>query len=140
MNRKEEKCVMILDEALPLGLIANTAAIMGITLGKQLPDMVGPDVSDQSGSLHLGIIAFPVPILKGTPEMIRAVRERLYQPEFQELTAVDFSDLAQICKTYDEFIEKMGQVPENSLHYLGIAICGPVKKVNQLTGSMPLLR
>lgn len=28
---KDEKCVMIIDEKLPLGLIANTAAIMGIT-------------------------------------------------------------------------------------------------------------
>ena len=35
MDWKNEKCVMILDESLPLGLIANTAAIMGITLGKQ---------------------------------------------------------------------------------------------------------
>lgn len=27
MDRKNEKCVMILDESLPLGLTANTAAI-----------------------------------------------------------------------------------------------------------------
>ncbi len=30
--------------------------------------------------------------------------------------------------------------PENTLQYLGIAICGAKKKVNKLTGSMPLLR
>lgn len=53
---------------------------------------------------------------------------------------VDFSDLAQGCKTYDEFIEKMGHVPESTLQYFGVAICGPKKKVNKLTGSMPLLR
>jgi hypothetical protein len=56
------------------------------------------------------------------------------------LTVVDFSDLAQGCKTYEEFIEKMGQVPESTLQYFGIAICGAKKKVNKLTGSMPLLR
>ena len=53
---------------------------------------------------------------------------------------VDFSDLAQGGKTYDEFIEKMGKVSEKELHYLGIAICGAKKKVNKLTGSMGLLR
>ena len=89
MDWKNEKCVMILDESLPLGLIANTAAIMGITLGKQLPEVVGADVADRSGNLHLGIIEFPVPILRGSPETIKAVREKLYQPEFQELTVID---------------------------------------------------
>lgn len=140
MDPKNEKCVMILDENLPLGLIANTAAIMGITLGKKLPEVVGADVLDRSGNVHLGIIEFPVPVLKASCDTIKAVRERLYRPEYQELTVVDFSDLAQGCRTYDEFIQKMEQAPEETLEYLGVAICGPKKKVNQFTGSMPLLR
>jgi len=140
MDWQNEKCVMVIDESLPLGLIANTAAIMGITLGKKMPEMVGDDVTGRDGREHLGIIEFPVPILRGTRLVIKQMRERLYQPEFQDLTVVDFSDLAQSCKTYDEFIEKMGRVSESTLQSFGIAICGPKKKVNQLTGSMPLLR
>lgn len=140
MDWQNEKCVMVIDESLPLGIIANTAAIMGITLGKKMPEVVGADVTDQSGNEHLGIIEFPVPILRGSPEIIKQIREKLYQPDFQDLTVVDFSDLAQGCKTYDEFIEKMGHVPESTLQYFGIAICGAKKKVNKLTGSMPLLR
>lgn len=140
MNGQNEKCVMILDETLPLGLLANTAAIMGITLGRQMPEVVGVDVADQTGKTHLGIIAFPVPVLRGNAQSIRAIRERLYTAEFSDLTAVDFSDLAQGCKGYDEFIRKMADTPEQALSYLGIAICGSKKKVNQLTGSMPLLR
>lgn len=140
MDWQNEKCVMVIDENLPRGLLANTAAIMGITLGKVMPEVVGADVADQSGSEHLGIIEFPVPILRGSPEVIKQIREKLYQPDFQDVTAVDFSDLAQSCKTYDEFIEKMGRVPESALQYLGVAICGSKKKVNKLTGNMPLLR
>lgn len=34
----------------------------------------------------------------------------------------------------------MAQTPEADLRYLGVAICGPKKKVNKLTGHMPLLR
>ena len=140
MDLQNEKCVMVIDEELPLGLIANTAAIMGITLGQKLPEVVGADVSDQSGHVHLGIIKFPVPILKAGPEAIKTLRERLYQPEFQDVTAVDFSDLAQSCKTYDEFIGKMAWAAETGLQYFGVALCGAKKKINKLTGSMPLLR
>ena len=137
MEHQHEKCVVVLDETLPAGLAANAAAIMGITLGRQMPEAVGADVTDQSGRLHRGIIMFPVPVLKSSPEELRAIREKLYQPEFQDLSAVDFSDLAQ---TYEEFTGKMAQIPEADLRYLGVAVCGPKKKVNKLTGHMPLLR
>lgn len=140
MNLQNEKCVMVIDENLPLGIIANTAAIMGITLGKKMPEVVGADVYDRTGNEHLGIIEFPVPILKGNADIIKTIRKKLYDPDFSDLTVVDFSDLAQGCKTYDEFIEKMKEVSEIDLKYFGIAICGTKKKVNKLTGSMALLR
>ena len=140
MDYRNEKCVMVIDEHLSLGLIANTAAIMGITLGKKMPEVVGSDVVDKTGNEHLGIIEFPVPILKGNVDSIKAIREKLYEPDFSDLTVVDFSDLAQSCKTYDEFIGKMGTAAETDLNYFGIAICGTKKKINKLTGSMGLLR
>ncbi|MCT8193054.1 DUF2000 domain-containing protein, partial [Pseudomonas monteilii] len=37
----QEKCVMIIDEQLPIGLVANTAAILGATLGKLFPEGIG---------------------------------------------------------------------------------------------------
>lgn len=140
MNVLNEKCVMVIDENLPLGLIANTAAIMGITLGKKIPETVGEDVIDESNHTHLGIIEFPVPILKGNTALIKSLRAKLYEPDYKELTVIDFSDLAQGCKTYDEYIQKMAVIPEDKLNYLGITICGTKKKVNQLTGNLPLLK
>lgn len=68
------------------------------------------------------------------------LRTKLFEPQFAELTIVDFSDLAQGCKTYDEFIGKMANTSESELNYIGIAICGNKKQVNKLTGNMPLLR
>ena len=41
---------------------------------------------------------------------------------------------------YDEFIDKIAEVQGNELQYFGLAICGTKKKVNKLTGNMPLLR
>ena len=52
---------------------------MGITLGKKMPEVVGADVTDKTGNKHLGIIEFPVPILKGNVESIKAIREKLYE-------------------------------------------------------------
>lgn len=71
MDLQNEKCVMVIDEQLPLGIIANTAAITGITLGKAMPEVVGADVRDENGHMHLGIIEFPVPILRGSPRASR---------------------------------------------------------------------
>ncbi len=37
-----------------------------------------------AGYGHLGIIEFPVPILKGNVEVIKSIREKLYEPEFSD--------------------------------------------------------
>lgn len=140
MELNANKCVMVIDEALPLGIIANTAGIMGITLGKYIPETVGPKVTDKSGSSHLGIIQIPVPVLKADREKIKEIRERLYQPEFGGLIVVDFSDVAQSCNVYEDYIQKAASVEENSFNYFGIGICGEKKLVNKLTGNLPLLR
>ena len=117
--------MIVVDENLPIGIIANTAAILGITMGMKMPDVVGNDVSDLEGNFHMGIIQFPVPILKGNTELLKSIRTKL---------------LAQGCKTYDEFIDKMANTSERELKYIGIAICGNKKQVNKLTGNLPLLR
>lgn len=140
MDLQNEKCVMIIDEHMPLGIIANTAAILGITMGLKMPDIIGADVYDMEGNSHAGIIQFPVPMLRGDADTLKEIRERLYEPGFDDVVAVDFSDLAQGCKTYDEYITKMLRASEASLQYMGIAICGSKKKVNKLTGNLPLLR
>lgn len=133
-----EKCVIVVDGSLPLGLIANTAAILGIAIGSRLPGVVGGDVRDGGGNGHMGIIEFPVPVLRANAEELGKLRLALYGSDYADVTAADFSDIAQSCKTYDEYIDKMGAAEE--LRYFGVAICGSAKKVNRLTGSMALLR
>ena len=140
MNDPNEKCVMVIDGSLPQGVAAHVAAILGVTQGPQPPAAGGGDVRGGSGRRHLGIIAFPVPILRGNAESLRALRERLWDPQYAGLTAVDFSDFAQGCRTYAEFTEGLRAVPEDGLRYLGLAVCGEKKLVNRLTGSLPLLR
>ena len=72
MENTENKCVIVADEELPVGILANTAAILGMTLGKCLPDCVGEDIPDGSGLMHKGITNIPIPILKGNKAFIRS--------------------------------------------------------------------
>lgn len=139
MDNKNLKCVIVIDGALPRGIISNTAAILGISLGRQVPEAVGSDVFDRSGFVHSGIIEFPVPILNGTAAQIKDIRQKLYESGFRDIAAVDFSDTAQRCKTYDEFIGKMSETDESEIRYFGIGLCGERKKVSRLTGNLPLL-
>lgn len=41
MDSNSKKCVMIIDGELPIGVIANTSAILGVTLGKLFPSRWG---------------------------------------------------------------------------------------------------
>lgn len=136
----DKKCVMVIDEELPVGQVANTSAILGATLGKYAPCQVGDAVVDASEKQHLGIITIPVCVLRGNKPLLRDLRERLFGEEYKELVVADFSDVAQSCNRYDEYIAKAAAVSEREHTYLGIAIYGDKKAVNRLTGSMPLLR
>ncbi len=140
MDNQNVKCVIVVDENLPIGIISNTTAILGITLGKQHPEAVGKNIIDKTGKEHLGIIKCPIPILKGNPNLIKELRNRLYNPEFSDLTVVDFSQVAQSCNNYNEFIERLSDTPDSELQYYGVAICGSKRQVNKLTGFIPLLR
>ena len=137
---EDMKCVMVLDAELPLGVAANTSAVLGMTLGNQITGLVGPDVTDASNQPHLGITKIPVAILRGDRECIKGLRTRLYALEFSDLVVADFSDVAQSCHVYSEYAEKTAVVCGEDYNYLGVAIHGNRKKVNKLTGSMPLLR
>ena len=140
MNEPEQKCVMVIDANLPLGLIANTAAMLGITIGQLQPQIVGNDVTDASNYVHTGISTYPISMLKGDESLLKELRLRLFEPEFSALTVVDFSDVAQKINVYEEFEKKTAETPESEHAYYGIALFGDKKKVNRLTGMLPLLR
>ncbi|MGG3571492.1 DUF2000 family protein [Bacillus gobiensis] len=76
-------------------MIANTAAILGISLEKLAPELVGSSVEDLSGINHLRIVKTPVPILKATSSLLRELRDQTMSEPFADLLVTDFSDAAQ---------------------------------------------
>ena len=135
---KDFKIVMVINDALPVGLIANTSAVLALSLGKEVTDFIGEDLSDKDGDIHRGITAQPVPILKANEEKLRELKKQ--SSEYNNLFIVDVTDVAQKSKTYDDYEQKLQEKTIDELQFLGIAFAGPAKTVTSLTGNLSLLR
>lgn len=131
---------MIIDEQLPIGLVANTAAILGVTLGKLYPEGIGEDIYDSTGNKHLGIVNFPIPILKTSKEQLQTIRESISQQSDQDVTIIDFSDVAQITNSYEQYRQTLESIAPEKLAYFGICLKGKKKLINKVAGSLPLYR
>lgn len=134
-----KKCAIVIDQNLPIGLIANTAGVLALTIGKEFPELIGHELKDSKGDRHHGITTVPIPILKGTGLSLKEMRETLkeYEPT---LTVVDFTSAAQTTTNYEDYSRKLEGTPVEQLEYLGIALYGSKKVVNKFTGNLGLLR
>ena len=134
------KCVILIDENLPLGLIANSASVLSLSLGKKVDGIIGNDLKDINNRIHIGITTIPIPILKSNKTQLKELREKLFDDNFNECIIVDFTNVAQRTKTYDDYAKLLSITSQDELEYLGVAIYGSKKLVNKLVGSIGLLR
>ncbi len=134
------KCVILIDENLPLGLIANCASVLSLSLGKKVDGIIGYDLKDINNRTHLGITTIPIPILKSNKTQLKELREKLFDDKFNECIVVDFTNVAQKTKTYNDYAKLLSKTSQDELEYLGVAIYGSKKLVNKLVGSIGLLR
>lgn len=133
------RVVIVLDEYLGPGLAANTSSVLALSLGHHLGEAVlGPAIPDGSGHLHTGITNVPIPILKCADDGIRSLARDA--AEMPDVLVVDVTDAAQTTKNYDEYTTLLASRQPEALKYLGVALCGPKKTVNKLTGSFGLFR
>lgn len=140
MNVSDDfKMVAVLDETLPSGLVANTAAVLSLTLGDKIEGLIGIDLTDGNGNTHTALTTVPIPILKCTSEKLRDVYKQSYELR-TELLLVDITDAAQTTKNYADYEEKLKQSSADELKLLGIALAGPKQLINKLTGNLALLR
>jgi hypothetical protein len=90
------KCVMIINQDLPVGLMANTAAVLALTIGHRIDGIIGKDVADSDGEIHTGIAQVPAPLLKGDSDLIRATRAKPLDMDPGQVFFVDVCDFAQL--------------------------------------------
>ncbi|WP_257229710.1 DUF2000 domain-containing protein [Leuconostoc sp. DB-1] len=132
------KCVVIVDPELPIGLVANTASILGCSLGKAHPEINGEDTYDKNDQLYPGIVNIPIPILKADSNKINEIHRQANQ--YEEIEVISFVDVAQQVNNYEEYKAKLKQSTDEDLNFLGICLYGSEKKVNHFSGSLPMLR
>jgi len=133
------KMVIVIDDELVVGLKANTAAVLSLTLGNKIEGLIGKDLSDGSGRVHKALTTVPLPILKCNLEKLKEVYNKAYELK-DEILLVDVTYAAQTTKNYLDYELKLKQTLSDELKLLGIALGGPSKLINKLTGSLALLR
>lgn len=130
--------VIALVDDLPAGLTVNAGALLGISLGRLFPTVVGPDVTDGSGVVHPGISTATVPVLRTSAERLAQLAGKARATD--GVTAIDVTDTAQRARTYDDYARELAEAPTENHRLLGLALHGPRLAIRSLTGDLPLLR
>jgi hypothetical protein len=127
-------CILVVDEALPRWLAANTTAVLGVALGAHGLIQAGPELSDADGCYHPGIGTMPLPVLAATRDELPALR---FKATESHISVIDFNDAARSSRSYDEYEQ---QLLSGSVGYLGLALFGPRKAVKSLSGNLKSFR
>jgi hypothetical protein len=132
------KIVVVIDADAPIGVALNAAALAGVAVGSQLPDAVGEDAQDAAGTTHLGICVHPIPVLKADAARLSQLREAA--AGHAEVVVHEVNQVARMSRSYEQYLATMGGTKPEDLEYTALAIHGPRRAVDSLTGAMALYR
>lgn len=132
------KIVMVVNKELPLGLIANTTAVLGITLGKVRQEIVGDDCVDTDNQIHKGITKTTVPVLATDGDGLKQIYRKCSEADKVEL--IDFNRIAQSCRDYEEYKSKLAKANTEKIDFSGLCLYGNPKQIDRITGSLGLLK
>ena len=136
--RESRKCVVVVDEDLPAGLMLNATACLAVTLGARIDGIQGEDAIDGSGMVHPGLIPTGIAILQADAETIREIRMRA--EEVEGIFVADFTNAAQTPRDYGEYLENIAKIASGDLKYLGVGLYGEKKPISKLTRDLALVR
>lgn len=136
----EDRIVIVLADDVPGGPAVNAGVLLGITLGRMFPDVVGVDVTDASGTVHPGISALNVPVLRTDRPGLVALAARARAAAPGEVTVVDFTETARRARNYQDYAARVGDRATEELAPIALALHGPRATITSLTGQLPLHR
>ncbi len=125
-DASQHRCTIIIDKNLPAGLAMNAASVIGISFGRMVENLVGPDMQSLDKVNYPGVIYSPLPVLLASGEYIHELLTNAESDD--EMYVMPFSALAQSCKTYDEYGERISSVNSNNIELVAIGLIGPKKK------------
>ena len=71
---RPERCVIVVDQALPPGLAGNAAAVLALSVGAAFSQLPGQDLVDADGSRHPGLIPMGLPVLAAPTDRLPDLR------------------------------------------------------------------
>ncbi|WKV52731.1 DUF2000 domain-containing protein [Dickeya fangzhongdai] len=132
------KCTIVIDKDLGAGLSINAASVIGISFGRTVDNLVGPDMQSQDAVNYPGVIYAPLPVLLAPGGYVQELLRHAEADD--EIYSMPFSALAQSCRTYDEYGERISAVNSDNIELVAIGLIGPKKKITRLTGNLPLFK
>jgi hypothetical protein len=132
------KWVVIVDRDLPPGPLANAVACLSASVGRAVPNLVGPGGLDASGGAHHGLPWLGCTVLAAPGDSLRAIRTRAAARD--DLYLVDMAAPAQAVRVYDDYLSALEAADPADITYQAISVVGPRNPVNKLVGGLPLLR
>jgi len=135
----ELRICVIVNPALPPGLLANTVAAIGIGLGAAAPQLAGTRLTDGAGRSIAVSSNRPVPILQADAATLGQLLQRALEGE-RDRVVVPFPAFA---RALHDFADYEAAFPWRDLSQEvidGIGLGGPSKWVRSLTGALKLLR
>lgn len=134
-----ERLAIILDPALPPGLLANTAAVIGVGLGALWPALAATALTDAQGRSIHNSANRALPILQATPDTLRALLLKALPPP-DGASVVAFPQFARAIHGFEEY-QALFPGKDLAIEVIeGVGLAGPEKWVRSLTGSLKLLR
>lgn len=130
------KPVIILSTSLPKGLQANFAAILGMSLGRLHPELIGPATPDSEGHLLEGITQVAVPILGAPAEDLQS----LFAAAESMPLRLAYMHAAFEARNYTDYTARIAAAPLKDHEPQAILVAGPRKAVDRLCGALPLLK
>lgn len=138
-TRKQQwKWVVVVDRALPIGLMVNAAACVSATVGASMPHLVGPGGVDGSGLAHQGLPWTGISILAADAPTLHEVRTKAETKD--GLLVVDMPQAAQRSHVYAGYLDLLAEAAHEDMTYHAVGIVGPRNKVDKLVGRLGLLR
>ncbi|MGM3160250.1 DUF2000 domain-containing protein [Dickeya undicola] len=137
-DASQHRCTIIIDKDLPAGLAMNAASVIGISFGRIVENLVGPDMQSLDKVNYPGVIYSPLPVLLATGEYLHEIQASAENDN--DIYIMPFSALAQSCKTYDEYGERISSVNSENIELVAIGLIGPKKKITKMTGNLPLYK
>ena len=132
------KCVIVIDHTLSRGQAANRAAVLTSGIMNLHPEMIGRDIVTKDGHKVNAISRVPIPILMtgGDFSFFQTIKEA----EQGGCQVVLYFGYAQGLRSYKAYEEYISDKELSSLDIDGILLYGPKKRVNRLTGRLPMLK